>query len=234
MPSIQDYIDVFEPILKRGEDIICICITTKFSGSYNSASNAKDMLLEDYPDRKIVVIDSKINTVLQGLLVEETSEMKKDNYDFDEVVNTIETIKPTGRIIFTIGSMSYLVAGGRVGKLSGIGAGVLGIKPNIVLKEGEIFNEGISRGRKKSLQKVIDTTIKHFKDNNINPNDYKFCIGFGYDKEEGQRFLDAMTDALKTNFKDFSQNIYLRQIGATISVHTGPHPLGIAFIKKYK
>lgn len=71
MPSIQDYIDVFEPIIKNEEDVICICITTKFSGSYNSAMNAKNMLLDKYPDAKIEIIDATVNTVLQGMLVEE-------------------------------------------------------------------------------------------------------------------------------------------------------------------
>lgn len=71
MPSVQDYLDVFEPIIKNRDDIICICITTKFSGSYNSAMNAKNMLLDDYPDAKIEIIDATVNTVLQGMLVEE-------------------------------------------------------------------------------------------------------------------------------------------------------------------
>lgn len=69
MPSIQDYIDVFEPIIKNEEDVICICITTKFSGSYNSAMNAKNMLLDKYPDAKIEIIDATVNTVLQGMQI---------------------------------------------------------------------------------------------------------------------------------------------------------------------
>ena len=71
MPSIQDYLDVFGPLAKDGIDIICICITTKFSGSYNSAMNAKNMLTDEFPDVKIEVIDATVNTVLQGMLVEE-------------------------------------------------------------------------------------------------------------------------------------------------------------------
>ena len=54
MPSIQDYLDVFTPLLKAGNDIICICITTKFSGSFNSAINAKNILLDDYPNARCV------------------------------------------------------------------------------------------------------------------------------------------------------------------------------------
>ena len=60
MPSIQDYLDVFTPLLKAGNDIICICITTKFSGSFNSAINAKNILLDDYPNAKIEIIDATV------------------------------------------------------------------------------------------------------------------------------------------------------------------------------
>ena len=133
---------------QAGNDIICICITTKFSGSFNSAINAKNILLDDYPNAKIEIIDATVNTVLQGMLVEEAVVKKNTGASFEETVSYVNEIKKTGRIFFTIGSMDYLVHGGRVGKLSGIAAGALGIKPLILLQEGEIFNNGITRGRK--------------------------------------------------------------------------------------
>ena len=61
MPTIQDYSEVFEKHLKNGDDIICICLSSKFSGSYSSAINAKKILEEEYPERKITVIDSTQN-----------------------------------------------------------------------------------------------------------------------------------------------------------------------------
>lgn len=64
LPSVEDYVEAFTPYVEDGKDIICICITTKFSGSYNSASTAKDIILEDYPEAKITVIDATVNTVL--------------------------------------------------------------------------------------------------------------------------------------------------------------------------
>ena len=85
MPSIQDYLDVFEPMVKEKIDIICICITTKFSGSFNSAMNAKNMLIDDYPDAKIEVIDATVNTVLQGMLVEEAVAKKNTGATFEEI-----------------------------------------------------------------------------------------------------------------------------------------------------
>lgn len=232
MPSIQDYLDVFEPLVKEGIDIICICITTKFSGSYNSAMNAKNMLVDEYPNANIAVIDATVNTVLQGMLVEEAVAYQKTGASFEETVAYINEIKVTGRIFFTIGGMDYLIHGGRVGKLSGIAAGALGIKPLILLKEGEIFNNGITRGRKKSKQKIIDQAVNYLKENGLEVQDYRFSIGFGYDYEEAIAFKEAFITALKEIYPAFNDEVPIRQIGATIGVHTGPHPIGVGILKK--
>lgn len=232
MPSIQDYLDVFEPMVKEKIDIICICITTKFSGSFNSAMNAKNMLIDDYPDAKIEVIDATVNTVLQGMLVEEAVAKKNTGATFEETVAYINEIKVTGRIFFTIGGMDYLVHGGRVGKLSGIAAGALGIKPLILLKDGEIFNNGLTRGRKKSKQKIIEQVIEYFKETQLDVNKYRFCVGFGYNQEEAVEFKEQFISALRRICPTFEQVVPIRQIGATIGVHTGPHPLGIGLLQK--
>lgn len=234
MPSIEDYIQVFEPILKQGEDIICICITTKFSGSYNSANTAKQMLEEDYKERRITIIDATVNTVLQGLLVLEAAQMKKDGYQYQQVIDTIETIKSTGRIFFTVGNFEYLIHGGRIGKVAGVAAKTLGIKPLIVLRDGEIFASGVTRGREKSKRKVIENVIAHFVEHQISPYDYAFCVGYGYDYEEGLAFKKLLEKTLLEKFPDFSSPILIQHIGATIGVHTGPYPIGVGLIEKYK
>lgn len=234
MPSVEDYIDVFTPILKSGEDIICICITTKFSGSYNSANTAKQMLEDEFPQRKMTVIDAIVNTVLQGLLVIEACEMKKANYTYDETITRIEEIKSTGRIFFTVGNFEYLIHGGRIGKVAGVAAKTLGIKPLIVLRDGEIFASGVTRGREKSKRKIIENTIKHFHENHLDPSTYAFCVGYGYDKQEGEKFKEDLLISLKEAFPHFDEPILLQQIGATIGVHTGPYPIGVGIIQKYK
>lgn len=75
MPSVQDYVDVFTPIVEAGKGVICICITTKFSGSFQSAMNAREMILENYPDARITVMDSTLDTVLQGIFVLEAAKL---------------------------------------------------------------------------------------------------------------------------------------------------------------
>lgn len=231
LPSIEDYVNAFTPYVKDGIDVICICITTKFSGSYNSASTAKSILLEDYKDAKITVIDATVNTVLQGILVLEAVRMQENGLDYDEVIARIEKIKSTGRIIFTVGNMDYLIHGGRVGKVMKIAVNALKIRPMIILKDGEIFPFGIARSRGKSLRKIIDKTKAHFEEIKESADDYKIVIGYGYDYEEAVAFREELLASLQT-YSDIKE-IEIFQIGATISVHTGPYPLGVGLIRKY-
>ena len=227
LPSVADYEDVFEEQIKAGNSIICVCITRKFSGSYNSASVAKENCLEKYPNAKITVIDSMVNTGVQGLLVLEIARMKRDGKTYDEAIKLANAMRKTGRIFFTVGNLEYLRKGGRIGKLVGIVGATLKIKPIIVLRDGEIFSAGISFTRKKSFLKATDAALNYFKENKENPDDYQFITGYGYDIEEGKLYNEKLKEILKR------EDVLLIQIGATIGVHTGPYPLGVGFIKKY-
>ena len=229
MPSVHDFYVVFEKYVKENIPVICICITEKFSGSLRSATTAKDMILEDYKDAKITVIDSTVNTVLQGLYVKEACRLRDLGLGYEEIVEAILPIRETGRIFFTIGSIDYLKHGGRIGKLKGLAASALKIKPLITLKEGEIFNSGITRNRVKSMKKVVDMTEEYLDEINAKPGEYSFCIGYGYDYDEALQFRDMLKDMIRERLGIDEIGIY--QIGATIGVHTGPYPLGIGFIK---
>ncbi|NLK77994.1 MAG: DegV family protein [Clostridiales bacterium] len=231
LPSVQDYAEVFEEYAKKGLDMICLCITTKFSGSYNSAKTAADMIKDNYQDIRIEVVDTTVNTVLQGLLVLEVARMQENGLTFEETIAQIERIKSTGRIIFTVGNYEYLIHGGRIGKVMGTAASTLGIKPLIMLREGEIFPTGITRNRNKGKKRLIEQAKDHFEKIGKSPDDYQIVVGYGYDREEAVEFRDALLASMKTysNIKD----IDIFQIGATIGVHTGPYPIGLGLIQKY-
>lgn len=231
MPSVQDYVDVFEPYAKEGTPVICICITTKFSGSLQSAMNAREIVLEDYPDARIAVIDSIVNTVLQGLYVLEAVRLRDSGAPYEQAIARLEEIKSTGRIFFTVGDMEYLKHGGRIGKVAGVAGSVLGIRPVITLKQGEIFPSGIGRSRKGTTGKCIDLLLNYLKEINADIERYSIAVGFGYDYEEAVAFRDRALGILRE--KGYAiREIPIFQIGATISVHTGPYPLGFGIIEK--
>ena len=104
-------------------------------------------------------------------------------------------------------------------------------KAATMLKEGEIFPTGIVRNRKKGLKRLIDQTKAHFEKIGESPDDYQIVVGYGYSHEEAVEFRDQLLASLK-GYSNY-QEIGVSQIGATIGVHTGPHPLGIGLLKKY-
>ena len=208
MPSVDDFYQTFVKSAKENIPVICICITTKFSGSLQSATVAKEMVKDEYPEARITVIDSTVNTVLQGLFVLEACRMRDMGLDYEEIIERILPIRETGRIA----------------------AGALGIKPMITLKEGEIFSSGLARNRIKSMKKVVEMTKDYLDEINAKPGEYSFCIGYGYDYEEAVKFREMLKDLVKERLG--IEEIEIHQIGATIGVHTGPYPIGVGIIKK--
>ena len=233
MPSTQDYVDVFLPWAQEGIPIICICITTKFSGSMQSALNAREIVHETLPDARITVIDATVNTVLQGLYVLEAAALRDSGMEYEACVARLEEIKSTGRIFFTVGDMEYLKHGGRIGKVSAVAGSILGIRPVITLKEGEIFPSGIGRGRKRTTDKAISLLLEYLAENGREIKKYSIAVGFGYDYEEAVAFKEHTLKVLREEGYDIdAASIPIYQIGATISVHTGPYPLGFGIIEK--
>lgn len=229
LPSAGDYVEAFMPFVNNNIPIICITITTKFSGSYNSACMAKDEILESNPDARIEVIDSTLNTMSQALLVNEMVRMRDNGLTFHEAIEQINSIKNTGRIYFTVGSLEYLIKNGRIGKLATIAGDKLGIKPLIIMLDGDISLGGVTRTRQKAKKNLVKLIEKYFSDNNLDYNDYNFLVGTGFELEEAKAFEELLEENLPIKC---SHNIESR-IGTAIGCHTGPYPLGLALIKKY-
>ena len=228
MPTVEEYFHVFEQYVKEDIPVICICISSKLSGSYNGARLAKQDILEKYPQAKIEVIDSYLLTAIEGMLALELARMRENQVSFEEAITNIEKLKETGKIYFTIGSVDYLAHGGRIGRLKSILGTILKIKPIIVFKNGEIDSAGMALTRNKSLIKVTECVKQFFKKNLLKFSDYLFGIGYGYKKDEAENFAKQVKEELA-----LKENVFFFQIGSTIAVHTGPHPIGITFLKKY-
>ncbi len=229
MPATDDYLKLFNEYAKKDIPVICLCITKKMSGSYNSATTARDLCLEDYPNAKITVVDTMTITVLQGLLVKEVCRMKTNGLSYEETLNKIEKIKNTGRIFFTVKGLAYLQHGGRIGKVTAVIGNVLRINPIIIFQNGEIGSGGVSLTRTRALLKIKEMVTEYFAKIGEKISDYIFSFGHGYDIAEGEEFYHKLINQIGINEEDMA----FEQIGATIAVHTGPHAIGLGFIKKY-
>lgn len=232
MPSISDYMEVFRPLAEEGMPILCICLTKKFSGSYQSACNAAAALKEEFPDVRIEVMDSHAVTVLEGVFVREALRLRDKDLSLDEAVELLKEIRDTGHIFFTTKDLKYLQHGGRLGKVASIAGSVLNLKPVLHFCNGDLDTTEVSRGRRKSLQRVIEKFAAFVKEQNIDLSEYYFATGIGLEPPEYEEFRKDVEICLEKLGQRPGEFLDKQQIGATIGVHTGPWPMGLGLLKK--
>ena len=228
LPSVESYETVFRKYAEQNIPVICFTISIHLSGSYNSASMAKDVVEEDYPDAKIVVLDSQQDTVSQALIIDQVVRMQNDGIPFDTMIENTKKLMGTARIFFTVGSLDYLRIGGRIGKMAISATGKLGIKPIIILKDGEVNLGGVGRNRGKLKKNLIQIADKYLTENG--KDNFVVSIGYGYDAIEGVAFKDEVEAGLGVKLNG-DTNV---EIGVITAVHTGPHAIGIGVIQKYE
>ena len=190
--------------------------------------NAKSLVEEDYPDANICVIDSKQNSVTQALLIDQFVRMLEDGLSFEQVMSKLEPLMASARIFFTVGSLDYLKMGGRIGKVATAATGKLGVKPVIIMKDGDIGLGGIGRNRNKLKASVLQAAKKYLDENG--KDNFIVSVGYGYDKEEGFQFMNEVESTLDVKL-DSETNV---AIGIVSAVHTGPYPIGLGVIRKYE
>lgn len=228
LPSVQDYLSEFRQTLKEDKDLICLCLTQKFSGSYQSALNAKQILEEQYTDADIRIVDSIQATAGEGLLLLQAAYMKEAGYTLDQLTEKLLKLRSTARIMFTLETLDYLDKGRRIGKVAAMAGTLLDLKPLIQLKDAELIPYSNVRGRKKALDKVTEMVEEYFEETKDDPAKYDFCIANATSIEDAQYLQNKLEQFIGRKL------IYpVFQIGVTIGTYIGPGGIGICFVKKY-
>lgn len=232
-PSPEDFYEVFEKHAGQGEDILCVCISTKLSGSLQSAQIAAQMIKERFPGIRVAAVDSLCCTLMQAAYVLEACRMRDAGLSLERAEETLESLRSTGRILFTVGSLDYLRHGGRIGKVTEIAGTLLDLKPLITLQDGEIHSSGIRRGRKASLRGIAELLVSYLRACSCRPEDCRILIGYGHDEEEAEVLQKITAEKLREVYgAEYTFPIF--RIGATIGVHAGPYSIGYGLIQKYK
>lgn len=232
MPTMEDYLEAFCPIAKQGIPILCICLNGQFSGSYQTARNAAEELKEEFPQIPIYVMDSRLATVLEGLLVEEAVRLRDLDLTLEQAVAALEELPQTGRIFFTTDDLEYLRHGGRIGKAAATTGALLRVKPLIGYENGELVTDSIAQGRKKSLIRVRELFFRYVEKEGLDLDQYILATGFGLDQEEHREFARQVYEGLLERGYDRPEVKKPYQIGMTIGVHTGPTPIGVGLLRK--
>ncbi len=214
---------VFKKILDEGKDILHISFSSALSGSCNSVNIAINELQEQYPNAKMVNIDTLNASMGQGLLAYHAIEMKKAGKSMDEIVETIEDMKPSIAGLFTVDDLNHLHRGGRVSKATAIIGSMANIKPILhVNTEGKLASIDKARGRKKSLNALVEKMEQH-------------CVGMEELNNEmimishGDCLEDAIYLKEKITEKLGFANFMISEVGPTIGAHSGPGTVALFF-----
>lgn len=225
-PNPNDYIEVCEPYLKKGQDVLILTISSKLSGSNNSANVAANILREDYSDRQVIVIDSLNGSVAQYLILKEIIKMRDAGLSMDEVVALTEKVIKTTHVYFTLDSLEYLKKGGRVGPTTALIGGALGLKPVLQLVDGKVSQLDSVRGKKNVLRLIESALIHALTDSK---DDVNISIGHILNEKDAVTVIDNLEKSLNITVTN-----PVVEVGATIGAHAGPKALAFAYCKKYE
>lgn len=220
----QNYIDIFEPFLKAGEDILYVHFSRQMSGTFDFMEQAIAELKEKYPERSIKYVDTKSISLGAGLIAYEAAVMHKRGATDDEVIDFVEKFRDEVAIYFTVDSLMHLKRGGRLSTTSAVVGSLLGIKPIIAVNdEGKLVTVTKVSGRKKSLLTMVD------KIKEIGENVADYPIGILHaDDPEAAKFLEEKVREIVGN----EARIWVQQIGPTVGTHCGPGTAGVIFHAK--
>lgn len=202
-----------EPFLKEGKDVLHLGFSSALSGTYNSMRIAGEELKEEYPDRKIIIIDTLCACLGEAMLLYYALKLKGDGKTIDEVAEWIEANKLHVCHNVTIDDLDHLQRGGRISKTVAVLGGMVKIKPMIHMDDhGSLQVIGKERGRKRSLNKIVDTAVEQAKgwENDIIMITHGDCI------EDAEYVAGLVREKMGID------NILINNIGTVIGSHTGP------------
>ena len=212
----QEYCDAFEPLLDGGDEVVAIIMSSRLSGTFQSAQIAKDMAKGG---ERLHLVDSLNVTIGEGLLVREAVRMRDAGATGAQIAAALEELKHRVRFVAFIGTLKYLKMGGRISTSTAVLGTMLGISPVVAIVDGEVKSVGQVRGK----QKILSYTLDFFREY---PVDSRHCVVFGHSRclETMEGYRDKCVQAL--GIRDYAWD----ELGAVIGTHSGPGCYGVAYI----
>ena len=225
--NADEYEKYFTPILQAGNDILYVALSSGISGSYNSALIAQKTLLEKFPGRKLIVIDSLGASSGYGLLMDMLADLRDEGKSIEEVADFAEQHKLEVNHWFFSTDLTFYVRGGRISKAMGWFGTILKICPLL-----NMDNEGrlIPRRKVRTKAKVILETVKTMEEYAKDGNNYdgKCFISHSACFEDA----DAVRSLVEERFPALKGKVKIFDIGTTIGSHTGPGTVALFFMGK--
>lgn len=210
----------FERALKSGYDILYLCFSSGMSGTINSARMCIDDLQEEYPERKIICIDTLCASAGEGFLVHEAARMQAGGMGIDELVQWVLDHRLQVCHWFTVDTFDHLKHGGRVSATAAVMGNMLNIKPMLHVDEkGSLQLSQKPRGEKQAIRSQLDCMQKGW-----NPEISNLVVVAHGDNREGASML---ANGISDRFPQ--AKIIATEIGPVIGAHTGPGMLAVIY-----
>ena len=211
-----DFEEKFREAVARGEEVLCITVSSKLSGCYQSANIAA----EEFGDQ-VIVVDSLNVTIGQRILAQLAIKLRDEGKTVREIAAVLNEQKHRIRVIALVDTLEYLKKGGRVSPAVAMAGTLLGIKPVIAILNGEIAILGKARGSKNGHNMLRELAEKHGID-----FDMPFALAYsGLDDTLLRKYI-ADSASL---YADRTTDLPIYTIGSTIGTHAGPGAIAVAF-----
>lgn len=221
----QQWEEALEPLLSSGKDVLILAFSSGLSTTYQSACIAAEEMRNQFPDRKILVVDSLCASLGQGLLAYYAAKKRDEGLTIDELKTWLENNRLHLCHWFTVNDLMYLKRGGRVSATTALLGTMLSIKPILhVDDEGHLISVGKARGRKASIAALADKAAELGK----NYENSVMFISHGDCREDAE----ALAALLKARCG--VKEVYINYVGAVIGSHSGPGTLALFFLGEHR
>lgn len=220
-PSVEEIKEVFTNIAKSGFDIVGIFISSKMSGTYSTAHLVREMVLEEYPETNIELIDSESNCMQMGFSAIQAARAAKRGENVEKVVEEAKKVINTSKFLFVPDTLKYLEKGGRIGGASALFGTILQIKPILTVQNGETSVYEKVRTKKKAIEVILKKVLDDMTEKGLG----EVIVHHINCEEEGLEIAKKLENELKIPVK-------IQSIGATIGLHVGPGSIGVAYYTK--
>ncbi|HEY49292.1 MAG TPA: DegV family protein [Dehalococcoidia bacterium] len=212
VPSPQDFAETYNKIADETNEIISIHLTSKESGTYNSALLGSQLVEKKC---RIEVIDSATLSVGCGLLVIAAAQEARSGATLEQVAEVVRQSIPRTHILILLDTLKYVIRGGRLSKTRGLLGTALRVRPLLTIRDGELVQTGVARTKAKAEDRL-----------------YEFATGFARVKDIAVTYTTihdeakSLADRIQTAFPEAP--LYITRVGATLGTHAGPGAMGIA------
>lgn len=214
-----EFIEVFKKHIESGDEVVLVTLSSKLSGTYSAAVTAREFLnAED----RVTVIDSESVSLGYGLMVVEGARLKNEGASKDEVIAFLKSRIGGIENIFVFDTLTYLHKGGRLSAGEAMIGGLLNIKPIITVENGELKSLDKVRGRKKTIQWVVN----RLKNSGIDFSEKTVAIYHADDYDYMMEFKNRIELELGV------KNWIIGEVGAVVGTHSGPGCVAISYVSE--